>query len=126
MRCTLLQATSEEEVQDGDDVALVGGDSAPQRLYLLWQLIPMAPRDVIQALQKPLAPIACESVDSTVSCIGTLQAILGITWRELVSIIATNVRTILLSSAHYCLLGVGLQAVRRDYQIRARLVLQYV
>lgn len=59
LRRALLQAARKEEVQYGADVALVGRDGPPERLRLLRQLIAVAPRHIVQALQQPLAPVAC-------------------------------------------------------------------
>ena len=54
-----MEATRQDEVEDGDDVAAVAGDGLPQRFRLLQQLVAVLPRHVVQALQQPLAPVTC-------------------------------------------------------------------
>ena len=58
----LLQAAGDEEVQDGDDVALVAGHRGPQPLHLRGKGLPQLQGHVVQALQQLLAPVVCASL----------------------------------------------------------------
>ena len=59
LRVHLLQAPADEELQYGDDVARVGGHSAPEALDLMWERPSMLQGDVVHALQQRLTPVAC-------------------------------------------------------------------
>lgn len=54
-----LQPARDEEVKDGDDVALVGRHRAPQPLHAGRERPRVLPRQVVHAAQQLLAPVAC-------------------------------------------------------------------
>lgn len=58
---SLLQAARDDEVQDGDYVALVACHSAPQALYLQRKRAAMLPGDIVEAFQQLFAPVACSA-----------------------------------------------------------------
>jgi hypothetical protein len=54
-----LKTPANEELQDGDDISLVGGHSAPEALDLMGEGPSMLECDVIHAFQQRLTPISC-------------------------------------------------------------------
>lgn len=54
-----LQSARDEEVKDGDDVALVGRHCTPQALNAARERPRVLPRQVVHAAQQLLAPVAC-------------------------------------------------------------------
>lgn len=56
----LLQASADEELEDGDDVAFDCGHSAPKPLNLVGEGSSVLHRHIIHALQERFTPVACK------------------------------------------------------------------
>lgn len=56
----LLEAACDEEVEDGDDIALVCGHRAPQPLCLARECRRVLPCQHVHAPQQLLAPVPCK------------------------------------------------------------------
>lgn len=57
----ICQALGHDIVQDGNDVALVVGNCAPQALDLMWKHSAMLRGHIVHAFQQLLAPITCKA-----------------------------------------------------------------